>query len=295
MKVNKRNLIELVLQVVIISLAFVKNFFTHVWKFDHYIDYYDSWIHNRMSCLDFVMYIYEDWFHTDLHGIIISAIFLFILICGVVILVIQFLGKKRNILIAPIITVTETLFLIFTIMVSFSIRWHDDGAYTIIGALFYIIPLLLIALSVISVLGYIKAKKKGITDEPLIKAKQVQISSDYDGLCHGEAYRNLALFVFLYIITFGIWNYVWIYKTTKFLNKTPNTEIYSPTKKLLLCIFVPMYQIYWYYKHGEKVDNFCLHKGLKNSYLTILCTLIPITLVSSVMMQDKINQICTRK
>jgi len=44
--------------------------------------------------------------------------------------------------------------------------------------------------------------------------------------------------VLLLIFIGFIWNYVWIYIVTDYLNVTPNEEKRNPAKKLLLCALV---------------------------------------------------------
>lgn len=269
MKVNKRNLIELILQCFIILLVFVPGFCTYTVGF----------LNGDILSYSLSMYF------SRYRWLLLSGVF------GVVLFVIQLVAKnnKRNFLPTAIVAVIESAYLLFPSTESY----HSYGMS--LGIVFYIMLVVFIALDVITVLGYIKAKKYGITDEPLFKIKKDEISSSEANIEYGEAYRSLAMHVFLFIITLGIWYLIWLYKTSKFLNKTPNSEQYSPAKKLLLCMFIPMYQTYWFYKHGAKVDAFCQYKGIQNSYLTIICALIPIPLVSSVIMQDKINQICTSK
>lgn len=292
MKVNKRNIIELILQILIIPILFDPHFLYASWNRYYYTSSYFS----RYSCLEYIEYTFESCFEDA--GFVFSLMFLALAVCSVVLLWVQLLGKNRNLLIAPVLIAAQAFFLLIAI-----IMWVTESLWTVCEfqfGVFFIILALYVILSVISVWGYIKAKKHGITDEPLARAKEklvvgVETTAEATPIVYGEAYFNLALHVFLSVITFGVWTYIWTYKTTKFLNKTANAEVYSPTKKLLLCIFVPMYQTYWYFKHGEKVDSFSQHKGLKNSYLTILCPLIPVPIVSSVIMQDKINQLCMKK
>ncbi len=90
---------------------------------------------------------------------------------------------------------------------------------------------------------------------------------------------------------------MWIYRTTRYLNKAKNVEYYNPTKKLLLCMFVPFYQIYWLYKHGERIDILSKEKKLKESNMATLCLVLGIFIpvVAYIIMQDKINTICTTK
>ena len=113
----------------------------------------------------------------------------------------------------------------------------------------------------------------------------------------GEAYCGLGKHILLLLFTFGIWNLIWTYRTTKYLNKTPNAEYYNPTSKLLLCMFVPFYTIYWYYRHGQRIDSFTKSKGLNGSDMATLCLILGIfiPIVACILMQDKINTICTSK
>ena len=90
---------------------------------------------------------------------------------------------------------------------------------------------------------------------------------------------------------------IWTYRTTKYLNKAPNAEYYNPTNKLLLCLFVPFYSIYWFYKHGQRIDSFNKSKGLNSSDMATLCLILGIfiPMVACIIMQDKINTLCTCK
>ncbi|MBR3552663.1 MAG: DUF4234 domain-containing protein [Clostridia bacterium] len=116
--------------------------------------------------------------------------------------------------------------------------------------------------------------------------------SEYD-----EAYCSLEKHIVLCLFTFGIWPYIWIYRTTKYLNKTPGAEQYDPTNKLLLCMFVPFYSIYWLYKHGQRIDAFSKAKGLYQSDMATLCLILGIfiPIVAIILMQDKINALCMAK
>lgn len=112
-----------------------------------------------------------------------------------------------------------------------------------------------------------------------------------------EAYCELNKHILLLLFTFGIWNLIWVYRTTKYLNKTPNAEYYNPTNKLLLYMFVPFYSIYWFYKHGQRIDSFSKSKGINHSDMTTLCLILGIfvPIVAVILMQDKINALCTSK
>ena len=140
---------------------------------------------------------------------------------------------------------------------------------------------------------------------PYSKQKNTSISSDAvsseveeqgdEGI--DEAYCNLGKHIVLCLFTFGIWSLIWIYRTTKYLNKVKNVEYYNPTNKLLLCMFVPFYQIYWLYKHGQRIDMLSKEKNLNNSDMATLCLVLGIfiPIVACILMQDRINTICTTK
>ena len=124
-----------------------------------------------------------------------------------------------------------------------------------------------------------------------IKNPYKEQSEDY-----GNAYCPMAKHILLYLFTCGIWALIWIYRTTKYLNKAPNSENYNPTNKLLLCIFVPFYQIYWFYKHGQRIDSILQSKN-NNSNMATVCLILAlfIPLVAVIIMQDKINQLCIQE
>lgn len=118
------------------------------------------------------------------------------------------------------------------------------------------------------------------------------VDEEYD-----EAYCGLGKHIVLCLFTFGIWYLIWTYRTTKYLNKAPHAVQYNPTSKLLLCMFVPFYQIYWFYKHGQRIDAMSKQKKLNNSDMATLCLILGIfiPIVACILMQDRINILCTTK
>ena len=100
--------------------------------------------------------------------------------------------------------------------------------------------------------------------------------------------------IVLCVFTFGIWYLIWIYRTTEFLNKAPDSEEYSPTSKLLLCMFVPFYIIFWTYEHGKRIDRLAKENRVSSDIATVSLVLgIFIPIVACIIMQDKINSIST--
>lgn len=68
----------------------------------------------------------------------------------------------------------------------------------------------------------------------------------------------------------------------------------NPTSKLLLCIFIPFYLIYWIYISAQLIDKLASSKGVESNIVTICSVLaIFINIIPPIIMQDKINIIAT--
>ncbi len=130
--------------------------------------------------------------------------------------------------------------------------------------------------------------------EPFKDETNAFVSGGSDTGEQGGSYIGIGKHILLLLFTFGIWHLIWIYRTTEYCNRASETEKYSPVNKLLLCIFVPFYMIYWYYKHAQRVDVLARAKGEIESFsTTILILAIFIPIVAAILMQDKINKIET--
>lgn len=112
---------------------------------------------------------------------------------------------------------------------------------------------------------------------------------------HIRPYRyGLVKLVFLSIITFGIWQLVWLYRMTKCLNfarlADDRIAYRRPGRKLLMCIFFPTYTVWWFYKSSEALKAMEKAKSLK-SEAGILCPIFAVILpvVAMLMLQDRIN------
>ncbi len=109
-----------------------------------------------------------------------------------------------------------------------------------------------------------------------------------------EGFISMGKHVLLLLLTCGIWMYIWIYRTTAYTNRVQDEEQRDPTKKLLLCLFVPFYSIYWTYKTAQRVDKLSVQKGLPGDSATLMLILaLFIGIVPPIMLQDKINKIAT--
>lgn len=111
-----------------------------------------------------------------------------------------------------------------------------------------------------------------------------------------ELYCGLTKHILLLLFTFGIWFLIWIYRITSYTNCVKDEEERNPTKKLLLCLFVPFYQIYWTYKSAQRIDKMAAAKGLQSD-LSTLCLILAIfvPIIPPILMQDKLNAIATSK
>lgn len=98
--------------------------------------------------------------------------------------------------------------------------------------------------------------------------------------------------ILLLVFLGGIWQYIWIYRVTKALNDIPGEENRNPVTKLLLCMFVPFYYIYWIYKSCQRIDKLAAIQGV-SSDITTLCLILSffIGIVPPIIMQEKMNSI----
>lgn len=109
-----------------------------------------------------------------------------------------------------------------------------------------------------------------------------------------EAYCGLVKHTCLLVFTFGIWLLIWIYRTTVHLNQVEGEDHRNPTNKLLLCMFIPLYFVYWTYQSGQRIDKLAATRNIPSN-LSTLCPILLVlaSVVSPILMQDKINCIIT--
>ena len=109
-----------------------------------------------------------------------------------------------------------------------------------------------------------------------------------------EVYCGLVKHILLLLFTCGIWLYIWIYRVTGYTNNVEGEENRNPTNKLLLCLFVPFYVIYWMYKTAQRLDKMAAAKNIPSD-LSTLCLILAIfvPIIPPILMQDKLNDIVT--
>ena len=107
-----------------------------------------------------------------------------------------------------------------------------------------------------------------------------------------EIYCGLVKHILLLLFTCGIWLYIWIYRVTGYTNNVEGEENRNPTNKLLLCLFVPFYVIYWMYKTAQRLDKMAAAKNIPSD-LSTLCLILAIfvPIIPPILMQDKLNAI----
>ena len=110
-------------------------------------------------------------------------------------------------------------------------------------------------------------------------------------LSNPEGYIALPEHCCMLLLLWPVWAPIWIYHTTKALNSKPCKKD-KPVAQLLLCLFVPYYWIYWFYRQGKRVDQLSAEKKyFKTSALClILAFFIPVA--AGYMLQKRINEPC---
>ncbi len=139
--------------------------------------------------------------------------------------------------------------------------------------------------------------KKWIAD-PYKKEKVKKVSRSSDGADtadSSEHYISLTKHILLLIFTFGVWQYIWVYKTTGYTNLAADEDERTPVRELLLCLFVPVYIIIWTYKTALRVDKIAKANDVQSD-LGTLCLILSIIfgIIPPILMQDKINSIASK-
>ena len=115
-------------------------------------------------------------------------------------------------------------------------------------------------------------------------------------VCADAYYVSLGKHICLLLFTCGIWSLIWIYKATKYTNLLQGEAERNPTNKLLLCMFVPFYSIYWTYKTALRIDAMAKKRGISSDLGTVCLILaIFVGIVPPILMQEKINTLVTSK
>lgn len=113
------------------------------------------------------------------------------------------------------------------------------------------------------------------------------------GTVREEGYVGMAGHVLLLLFAPGLWILVWIFRTTKFLNKTPDTAAQSPFGQLVLCMLVPFYAIFWFWKQAKRSDALAVSRGIpSDTATTALILAIFFPFASYIIVQNTVNKAC---
>ncbi len=163
---------------------------------------------------------------------------------------------------------------------------YFGGVIVIIGQIFSILYFLAV--------GFWVAYPAGTGKLDAIKAKHAEKEpkaekrhNDYEG----NGYIGMVKHCLLLAFTFGIWYYIWIYKVTKFLNQVEGEKYRDPVKTILLCLFIPLYVVFWTYKSAERVDELAGLCRVRSNITVISTVFAMVYILSAVIIQDKINEI----
>lgn len=107
-----------------------------------------------------------------------------------------------------------------------------------------------------------------------------------------DGYFDLVLHIVLLLFTCGIWQLIWVYRTTDYLNCVEGEQYRNPVTKLLLFLFIPFYSIYWTYISAQRIDKLAASRGVMSNLATLCLVLeIFIPIVPPILMQEKLNTI----
>lgn len=205
----------------------------------------------------------------------------------VIIVVLYYAGNKKNAKILSIVAVTLIVASFISDALGYAMLFSDEYnmalrniIYSVFSSLIGKIPYLIVNIGTV-VLLYLRANPKSVYEIPANQYPE-----------HSDMYVGMVKHILLSLFTFGIYNCIWTYKTTENLNCGDN-QIQSGTKKLLLCIFVPFYRLYWYYNQSKRLENLMKAKEEHTSDFAlvtlILAIFVPIV-AASAFLQLKVNE-----
>lgn len=111
-----------------------------------------------------------------------------------------------------------------------------------------------------------------------------------------KAYCNMALHILLLLFSCGIWYWIWNYRMTRDTNAVRDEAERNPVTKLLLCMFIPFYKIYWTYKTAQRIDKMAWERNIPSSTAS-LCLIMEffLPIIPPIVMQDKMNAVAAAR
>lgn len=108
-----------------------------------------------------------------------------------------------------------------------------------------------------------------------------------------DGVRSIGWFIFLIIITCGIYLLYWIYKTTEVANADDWEPQQSPVAQLILTMFIPFYMIYWFWKTAKRISHIGEAVGVNtdNSTAALLLSIFGLAMIAAIILQDQMNKV----
>ena len=107
-----------------------------------------------------------------------------------------------------------------------------------------------------------------------------------------NGFFGMTAHVLLLLFSGSLWSIIWVYRTAKYLNKTPEEPTVNPLVQTILFCIVPFYSIYLFYQMGKWIDKLGQSCGI-NSSDAMACLLLGIFLPFAAMLliQSRVNNI----
>lgn len=108
----------------------------------------------------------------------------------------------------------------------------------------------------------------------------------------GDGYIGMIKLLLLNFITLGIYQFFWIHRTTRYLNRVEGEPQQKPGTQVLACLFILFYTVYWIYKNAQRLDILAHEYNIHRNLAIVCLAFAPFfPIVSIIVMQDRINTI----
>ena len=108
--------------------------------------------------------------------------------------------------------------------------------------------------------------------------------------------KKMPMEIFLYIITCGVWELVWVYQVSKYLNEATGEQERNPAGCVWLSL-LPFYRAYWAYRQALRIETLLEKRGEKTESLAIVAFMAALLcpLLAFVAIQNKIKALLDEK
>ena len=108
----------------------------------------------------------------------------------------------------------------------------------------------------------------------------------------GDGYIGMIKLLLLNFVTLGIYQFFWIHRTTRYLNRVEGEPRQKPGTQVLACLFILFYTVYWLYKNAQRLDILAHEYNIHRNLAIVCLAFAPfLPIVSIIVMQDRINTI----